>query len=223
MLAQSRQIQRAIDDERHHAGCALGAGNGNAVNGRFGDAGERGERRGNFAARDILALPAKRIADAIDEIEIAAGVGAHQIAGAVPGVAALKYVAQDFFLRFRGAGIALEFGSGLSRAIVDSADRLARFAGGTTHAKPALVAGRLLRRGIGFYQRQRKAMGEERRHAADGADFAFDVVERNIALGRRIELQDPWDGEPVLEFLPNISTQPVAAAQAQPMLFLAWL
>ena len=66
-------------------------------------------------------------------------------------------------------------------------------------------------------------MGEERRHAADGADFAFDIVERNVALGCRIELQDLRDGEPVLEFLPNVGTQPVAAAQAKPMLFFARL
>ena len=66
-------------------------------------------------------------------------------------------------------------------------------------------------------------MGEERRHAADGADFAFDIVERNVALGRRIELQDLRDGEPVLEFLPDVGAQPVAAAQAKPMLFFARL
>ncbi len=66
-------------------------------------------------------------------------------------------------------------------------------------------------------------MGQERRHAADGADFAFDVVERDVAFGRGVKLQDLRDGEPVLEFLPNVGAQPVAAAQAKPVLLFAGL
>src|SRR6202021_453838 len=102
--------------------------------------------------RDALAPPAKRIPDPIDEIEIAAGVGAHQIAGAVPGIAAFEHVAQDFLLRCRGVGIALEIRRRMSRAIVDSADRLARFTSRATDAMAALVADRFERRGIRFQQ-----------------------------------------------------------------------
>src|SRR5580704_19213314 len=100
----------------------------------------------------------------------------------------------------------------MSRAIVDSANRLARFTSRATDAMAALLADRFERRGIGFHQRQRKAMGEKRWHAADGADFAFDIVERDVAFSRGVEFQDLRDSEPVLEFLPNIGTQPVAAA-----------
>ena len=74
------------------------ARHGDAVHGRFGDAGKRRDRRGDFGGRHVLALPAKGVADAVDEIEEAAGILAHEIAGAVPGVAALEHVAQDFVL-----------------------------------------------------------------------------------------------------------------------------
>ena len=64
-------------------------------------------------------------------------------------------------------------------------------------------------------------MGEEGRNAADGADLAFDVVERDIAFGRRIEFQDARNGESLPEFLPDVGAQPVAAADAQAMRALA--
>ena len=61
-------------------------------------------------------------------------------------------------------------------------------------------------------------MGQERRHTADGADFALDVVKRDVAFGRRIEFQDPRNAKPRLEFLPDVGAQAIAAAQPQPML-----
>src|ERR1700722_4260041 len=61
-------------------------------------------------------------------------------------------------------------------------------------------------------------MRQKRRDSADGARLAFDIVEREIALGRRIKLQDLRDRKPRLKFLPDIAAQAVAAGKPQPML-----
>ena len=55
-------------------------------------------------------------------------------------------------------------------------------------------------------------MREERRHAADGAGLALDIVQRDVAFGRRIELKDARYAEARLEFLPDVGAQSVAAA-----------
>ena len=108
MRAQRREIERVIRDDRRHAGRAFGGRHGYAVHGRLGHAGKLRDRFGDLRGRDVLAFPAERVADAIDEIKEAAGILAHEIAGAIPGVAAGKHVAQDLALRFRLVGIALE-------------------------------------------------------------------------------------------------------------------
>ena len=77
---------------------AFGARHAHAVDVRFGDAGKCRDRRGDFRGRDVLALPAEGVADPVDEIEKAACVPAHQIAGAKPGVARREHVAQDLLL-----------------------------------------------------------------------------------------------------------------------------
>ena len=82
------------------------------------------------------------------------------------------------------------------------------------------------RSGVGGFrveldERQREAMGEEGRNAADGADFAFDVVQRKIAFGRRVEFEYPRNGKSGLELLPDVGAQSVAAADAQAMRALA--
>ena len=64
-------------------------------------------------------------------------------------------------------------------------------------------------------------MLEERRHAADGADFAVDIVQRDVAFGRRIEFQNLWNPKARLEFLPYVGAQSVAGAQPKPMCALA--
>src|SRR5208282_3436672 len=64
-------------------------------------------------------------------------------------------------------------------------------------------------------------MGEEGRNAADGADLAFDVVERDSAFGRCIEFQDARNGESLLEFFPDVGAEPIAAADAQAVRALA--
>src|SRR5215467_7186774 len=60
-------------------------------------------------------------------------------------------------------------------------------------------------------------MREERRHPADGADLAVDVVKREVAFRRGVEFEDARDGEALLERLPYVRPQPVAASEAQAM------
>ena len=64
-------------------------------------------------------------------------------------------------------------------------------------------------------------MGEEGGNAADGADLALEVEQRHIALGRGVEFQDARNAEALLEFLPDVGAQAVAAAQPQPVCALA--
>ncbi len=108
MRAQRGEIERALDDQRRHAGRTFGAGDRDAVHRRLDDAGERCKHRSDFRGGHVLAFPAEGVADTVDEIEEAVSVLAHQIAGAIPGVAALKHVAQDLALGIPFAGVALE-------------------------------------------------------------------------------------------------------------------
>ena len=86
----------AFGGDERHAGAPVRARDGDAVDDRLVDAWAGGERGGDFGCRDVLALPAKRVADAVDEGVEALGVAAHQIAGAHPGVAGGEDIAQDF-------------------------------------------------------------------------------------------------------------------------------
>ena len=95
MRAQGREIDRIVGDDRRHAGAALVARHGDAVHGGVADAAEAADGFGDLRGRNVLALPAKSVADPVDEIEIAALVAPHQVAGAEPGVARREDVAQD--------------------------------------------------------------------------------------------------------------------------------
>src|ERR1700733_9473079 len=209
MAVERRKIQRAVDDKRGHSGRTVGLRDADAVNTGFDDSRECHDRSRDLRCGDVLALPAKRVADPIEEIIKSARVAAHQVAGAVPGIAALEHVAQDFSLRLLGAGVALELAAGGRRLAANPADRLAAFAGRAAYAETIAVARGLLGDGIEFHQRQGEAVSQERRDPADGARFALDVEERDVALGRRVELEDPGDLEPGLEFLPNIGAKSV--------------
>ena len=87
--------------------------------------------------------------------------------------------------------------------------------------KPPAPRAGLARRGVEFHQRQRKARREKRRDTADRSDLALDVIERDVAFGRSVKLDNARNGEPFLEFLPDVGAKPIAAAKAQPMRALA--
>src|SRR5205807_384300 len=72
-------------------------------------------------------------------------------------------------------------------------------------------------------QCRRETMGEKWRHAPDGTGLSLDVEQRNVALGRRIELDDAGNAKARLEFVPHVGPQPVAAAQPEPMRGLVWV
>src|SRR5262249_6341123 len=71
-----------------------------------------------------------------------------------------------------------------------------------------------------LHDRRRKTMREQWRNAADRADLSLDIVEREIALGRRIEFENPWNRKACLERLPDIAAQAIAARHPQPVLAL---
>ncbi len=63
-------------------------------------------------------------------------------------------------------------------------------------------------------------MRQERRDAADGAGLAFDIDQRDVALGRGVELQDVRNAKPFLEAVPDVGPQPVAATHPDPVILL---
>src|SRR5205807_10599118 len=103
------------------AGPAAGARNGHAVDDRLLDLGKHGERLGHLGGRDVLALPAEGVADAVDEVVVAGLVPAHQVAGAKPRVTRLEDVAEDLALGRVGACVTLA-GADEARRVADPAD-----------------------------------------------------------------------------------------------------
>ncbi|MNL10096.1 hypothetical protein D3C87_1308860 [compost metagenome] len=52
----------------------------------------------HFQGRNVLALPAIGIADAVDEVAVTVGVLAQQVAGTPVSIALAKHIATDFAL-----------------------------------------------------------------------------------------------------------------------------
>src|SRR5579859_7303140 len=63
-------------------------------------------------------------------------------------------------------------------------------------------------------------MREIGRNAADGAGFAFDIEQRDVAFGGGVKLQYPRNAEPGFESVPNIRPEPVPAAHPNVVLRL---
>ena len=57
---------------------------------------------------DVLTLPAVGVADAVDEIEEALRILAHEVPGSIPAVAGDEHVTQDLLLRRCAVSVALE-------------------------------------------------------------------------------------------------------------------
>src|SRR5262249_35538894 len=150
------------------------------------------------------ALPAERIPDAVDEIEIPLLILAQQIAGAEPDVVLFEDVVQDLLLGFRARRIALEAG-GRPRGIVeDFSDSLAGLVRRAFYAEALLVAHRLLILDVELDDLGREAMRHEPRDAADRAGLALEIEGRHVAFGRGIELENPRDVEATDEFRPHV-------------------
>src|SRR5262245_5931579 len=102
------------------------------------------DRLGNLAGRHVFALPAERVADPVDEVEIAVAVSAHQVAGAKPDVALFEYVTQDLVLVLRACGVSLETVARPGGVVDDATDHFARLVRVATLAEALRVADRLL-------------------------------------------------------------------------------
>ena len=104
------------------------------------DARKAVENGRDLLRRDVLALPAEGVADAVDEVEVVVGVAAQEIAGAEPGVAGLEDVAQDLAFGFLRRRVALEALHAGVLGAADAADELADLAGRALDAEALGVA-----------------------------------------------------------------------------------
>src|SRR6185437_4224821 len=159
---------------------------------RIEDAAAIPDRIGDLACRNILALPAEGISDAIDEMEKAVVVDRHEIAGAKPGVALGEHVAQDLLLGFGGIGVAFETPAALI-GFADAAERLADFVATARDAKAIRVAERKAAVRLRPPDGGGEAVRQEWRNPPDRARLALDIEQREIAFGGRIEFEDLRD------------------------------
>src|SRR6185437_9154123 len=219
------QLEAWCDHQRGHAGAALVAGHLDAVHHGLAHVGAALQRCGDFGGGNVLALPTEGVADAIDEVEEAALVLAHEIATAIPGVAWLEDVAQHLLLRGLRVRIALVL-PGASLGARDLADGLADFARG--HA-PAVSGGLTPHPGgvcVAANQRDAQPMREKGRNAADRAGSTLAVVQREIGFGRGVVLEDLGNTKALLKGEPYVAAQAVATAQAQrvpALVLIGWL
>src|SRR5262249_3295720 len=175
----------------------------------------------DLRSRDIFALPAEGVANAIDEVEKALVIELHQIAGAEPGIAVSEDIAQNLLLCLAGVGIALEAASAFICG-ADAADGFTSLAAGAGHAKAVGIAQGHPGAGIELDDRRRETMREQRRNAADRARSALDIEQREIAFGRRVEFEDARKGKARLEILPDVAAQAVAATEPQVVMVLVF-
>ena len=134
------------EDDRRHAGGAFAALYANTVDSRVLDTGKCRNGRCDLGRGHVLALPAERVADPVDEIEKSGFVHAHEIAGAKPGVARLEYIAKDLLLGVLALGVTFEYAAGLRGVPRDLADRFAGFVDLAADAEAAGAACRLAAR-----------------------------------------------------------------------------
>src|SRR6266702_2384835 len=174
VFSKYSEIETSVHHQGRHAGAAIGPGHGNSIGRGVENAGAVPYCVVHFASRDVLALPAEGVADAVDEVHVALLVAQHQITGAEPGIALGKDVAQNLFLGLGGIRVALER-CAVAIGAADAPDGLARLARGAGDAEPRVAAEWAAAIGIDLDDRGGKAMRQHRRDPADRARFSFDV------------------------------------------------
>src|SRR5262249_37086232 len=144
----------------------------------------------DLCGRYVFALPAEGIADTVDEIEIALGVTAHEIAGAEPAIACGKHIVQNLGLVIDRTGIALEPAARLRWVQENPADRLPGLAGRGFLASTERVAYERLLFHVEPHDLGLKPRGQEPRNAAHRTRLSLQIEQRDVTLGRRIEFKD---------------------------------
>jgi hypothetical protein len=99
----------------------------------------------------------------------------------------------------------------------DLAERFARLIGCAADAEPIFIAGRLAGLRIDGDKRRGEAMREVAGYVADGSALALNVEQRHAAFGGGIKLEDLRNAEAILECVPNLRRQSIAAGQADAM------
>src|SRR5271169_2605205 len=143
MPVQRGEIERAFAYDCRHPGAAFGPRHRDSVDAGMQYALESAELLRHLGGSHVLALPAKGVADAVDKVEEALLVLAHQVAGPYPSVARCEDMAQDSLLGLGRTGIALEPAADGSRIRLHLADRLAGLVDAAALTEAVLVATRL--------------------------------------------------------------------------------
>src|SRR5205823_2978881 len=94
----------------------------------------------------------------------------------------------------------------------DLPDRLADLVGTAATTEPPFVADRLAA-GLERHDGRRKPVRQKPGNPPDGGGLAVDVEEGDVALRRRVELQNSRNAESALELGPDVGREPVAAGE----------
>src|SRR5262245_30925728 len=213
MPVQRGEIERAFADDGRHPGAAFGPRNRDSVDAGMQDALESAELLRHLGGSHVLALPAKGVADAVDEVEEALLVLAHHVAGPYPSIARCEDLAQDFLLGLGRTGVPLEPAAGARRIVLHLADRFAGLVDAGANAESILVAGRLAPVEVEGDQGRREAVRQIWGNVADGSRLALHVEQRDTSLRGRIKLEDLRDAEALLERLPHAGREAVATSE----------
>src|ERR1700676_3360894 len=157
MIPEFFEIKAIVGHDRNHSRAAVGAANLDAVSGRLDDAPAVDDGSVHFGCRDVLAFPAESISDPVDEMEKAAFVKHHQVAGPKPGIALAEHVAENFLFGLGSVGVTLEAASAVV-STSDPPDGFADLAAGARYTETVGVANGRAKLRIDANDRRWKAM-----------------------------------------------------------------
>src|SRR5207248_920222 len=216
LAVQLGQLEAGARHDRRHPGAAVRVRHRDAIDRHLGHAATTPDHVRDLRGRHVLSLPAEGVADPVDEIEESLRVAAHQIAAAIPGVARGERLAQHLAARGGRIGVALEASGAV--IVQNLTDRLAHLVRGAAHAVAARVAKRGARLEVEAHDLDRHAVREKGRDSPDRPRATLAVVEREVAFGRGVILEDLRDAKALLEFPPDFPAQTVTAGEAQHVL-----
>ena len=194
------ELVTVLELDRGHAGPSTRTRHLDAEDRRLLDLRMRRDRRLDLRGRDVLALPAERVAESVGERGVPEALCPHQVPRVEPDVALLEGVADQFLLGGFLVGVAVE-----RLEVADLGQQQARLAV-LDLVHPAI--GTSLRfAGVVVILDERDRAGTDAGRLVD----VEDVDERGVAFTGRVELADPFDAEALGELVPDRGPQPVAA------------